>query len=118
MRIAARRADHHLRRTHARPSVIKHAGPTTLKLIEPYLDELRKRPQLREKSPGSFYVKSKGYLHFHEDPAGTFADVKLGFVEFVRYRATTEKEQRALLARIDRSLATLPAPRSTSKQHA
>ena len=97
---------------------MKHAGKATLALLEPFLAELRQRPPLREKSNGSFYVKSKGYLHFHDDPTGIFADVKLDFVEFVRYRATTETEQRALLARIDRSLATLPAPRSTSKQRA
>ncbi len=73
---------------------------------------MRARDALREKSPGSFYVKSKGFLHFHEDPAGTFADVKLDFVEFTRLRATTATEQRALLSKIDRALASLPKPRS------
>ena len=91
---------------------MKHAGHTTLELLEPFLAQLRQRhPQLREKSNGLFYVKSKAYLHFHEDPAGIFADVKLDLVEFERFRATTEKEQRALLARIDRSLSALPPPR-------
>jgi hypothetical protein len=86
---------------------MKHAGAATLELLGPLLREIRKRPQLREKSPGSFYVKSKGYLHFHEDPAGIFADVKLDFAEFTRVRATTEKERKALLAKIDKSLAAL-----------
>jgi hypothetical protein len=86
---------------------VKHAGPATLALMGDLLGEVRKRAQLREKSPGSFYVKSKGYLHFHEDPAGIFADVKLDFVEFTRMRATTAKEQKALLAKIDKSLRTL-----------
>ncbi len=85
---------------------MKHAGKATVALLEPFFAELRRRhPQLREKANGSFYVKSKGYLHFHEDPAGIFADVKLDLVEFTRFRATTAKEQRALLARIERSLA-------------
>ena len=98
---------------------MKHAGRATLELLEPFLAELRRRhPQLREKSKGSFYVKSKGYLHFHEDPAGIFADAKLDLVEFTRYRATTEKEQQALLARIDRSLSKMAPPRTTSKQRA
>ncbi len=98
---------------------MKHAGRATLDLLEPFLAQLRQRhPQLREKSNGSFYIKSKGYLHFHEDPAGIFADVKLDLVEFTRYRATTEQEQRALLARIDRSLSRMAPPRSTSKQRA
>ena len=86
---------------------MKHAGAATLELLGPLLGEIRRRPQLREKSPCSFYVKSKGYLHFHEDPAGIFADVKLDFVEFTRMRATTAKERKALLAKIDKSLAAL-----------
>jgi hypothetical protein len=85
---------------------MKHAA-ATLELLDPLLAEIRKRPPLHEKSPGSFYTKSKAYLHFHEDPAGMFADVKLDFVEFTRMRATTAKEQKALLAKIDKSLATL-----------
>jgi hypothetical protein len=86
---------------------MKHAGVASLELLGPLLSEIRKRSQLREKSPGSFYVKSKGYLHFHEDPAGMFADVKLDFVEFTRMRATTAREQKTLLAKIDKSLAAL-----------
>jgi hypothetical protein len=86
---------------------VKHAGPAALALLEDLLCEVRKRAQLREKSPGSFYVKSRGYLHFHEDPAGMFADVKLDFAEFTRMRVTTAKEQKVLLAKIDKSLRTL-----------
>jgi hypothetical protein len=85
---------------------VKHAGAETLARLGPLLSEVRKRAQLREKSPGSFYLKSKGYLHFHEDPAGIFADVKLDLVEFTRLRATTSQEQRVLLTQIDRSLTT------------
>jgi hypothetical protein len=83
---------------------VKHAGPATLTLLADLLGEVRKLPQLREKSPGSFYFKSKGYLHFHEDPAGIFADVKLDLEEFTRMRATTANEQKALLAKIGKSL--------------
>jgi hypothetical protein len=86
---------------------VKHAGAEALKLINPLLTEIRKRPKLRENTPGNFYVKSKAYLHFHEDPAGMFADVKLDFVEFTRMRATTAKEQKTLLTKIDKSLAAL-----------
>ena len=86
---------------------MKHAGAEALKLINPLLNEIRKRPKLRENTPGNFYVKSKAYLHFHEDPAGMFADVKLDLVEFTRMRATTAKEQKTLLTKIDKSLAAL-----------
>jgi hypothetical protein len=86
---------------------VKHAGAATLTQLDALLTEIRRRPLLREKSPGAFYCKSKGFLHFHEDPAGIFADVKLDFVEFTRMRASTEKEQRVLLKKIDQSLATI-----------
>jgi hypothetical protein len=86
---------------------MKHAGAATLDLLGSLLNEIRRRPQLREKSRGTFYAKSKAYLHFHEDPDGIFADAKLDFVEFTRMRATTAEEQKALLAKIDTSLATL-----------
>jgi hypothetical protein len=88
---------------------MKHADAATLERMGSLLTEIRKRPKLRENSPGNFYVKSKAYLHFHEDPAGIFADVKLDFVEFTRMRATTLKERKALLAKIDKSLAALTA---------
>lgn len=32
-------------------------------------------PGLNEKSRGCFYWKSRGFLHFHEDPKGLFADL-------------------------------------------
>jgi hypothetical protein len=84
---------------------MKHATPATLELIDDLLAQIRKRPQLRERTRGSFYFKSKGYLHFHEDPAGIFADVKLDHVDFTRLRATTAAERRTLLREIDHSLA-------------
>jgi hypothetical protein len=89
---------------------VKHAGPTTLAQLAKLLDALRQRPQLREPRPGTFYLKSKAFLHFHEDPAGIFADVKLDFVEFTRLPATTRGQQRALLQRVDACLGT-PRPR-------
>jgi hypothetical protein len=83
---------------------MKHAGAATLEQLADLLHDLRERPALREKSPGCFYFKSKGFLHFHEDPAGLFADVKLDLVEFTRCPVTTRTQQRALLVRIDRCL--------------
>ena len=50
---------------------------------------------LREKKRGSFYLKSKGYLHFHEDPKGMFADV-----EHDRLQVDDPVGAAALLARI------------------
>lgn len=68
------------------------------------LEQVRQRQGLREKKLGIFYRKSKSFLHFHEDPAGTFADLTVGDT-FDRYPVNTARERKALLAAIDRALA-------------
>ena len=85
---------------------MKHAGSRTLAFISPLLEELRARPVLREKRPGVFYLKSRAFLHFHEDPSGIFADVRLA-EEFVRLPVTASSEQSDLLERIDDCLSTI-----------
>jgi len=80
---------------------LKHAGPATLAALAPLLRRLRQMPSLVERTPGSFYRKSKAYLHFHEDASGTFADVKLDGAEFTRLRVTTLQEQAHLLSLIE-----------------
>ena len=83
---------------------MKHAGQATLASLEPLLQKLRKQTSLVERTPGSFYRKSKAYLHFHQDPSGIYADVKLDFAQFTRIRATTLDEQARLLSLIGESL--------------
>jgi hypothetical protein len=94
---------------------MKHAGRDSLGKIMPLLVELRKRAALREKAAGVFCLKSKAYLHFHDDPAGIFADVKLDLKTYSRIRATTKPEQKALLRRIDKSLASASGGSEQSK---
>lgn len=84
---------------------MKHAGPQTLTLLEPLLSEIRRRPGLVERTPGSFYRRSKAFLHFHEDVQGIFADIKLDGTEFTRLRVTTAEEQSQLLSFIAQSIA-------------
>ena len=55
---------------------MKHAGAAVLDQLEPLLDRIRASGVLREKSRGVFYLKSRAYLHFHEDPAGMFVDIR------------------------------------------
>ena len=52
---------------------MRHAGAEAL---EPLLEQLRAVAGLRERKRGTFYRKSQAFLHFHEDPAGLFADLK------------------------------------------
>ena len=55
---------------------MKHAGAAVLDQLEPLLDRIRAAGVLKEKSRGIFYLKSRAWLHFHEDPAGVFVDVR------------------------------------------
>ena len=83
---------------------MKHAGADTLNALEPLLRQIRKHDLLVEKTPGSFYLSSKAFLHFHEDPTGIFADVKLDRRDYSRHRVSTLKERAELLKKIDLSL--------------
>ncbi len=84
---------------------MKHAGPGSLAALEPLLVRLRSGLPLTERTPGAFCLKSKAYLHFHEDASGLYADVKLDGVEFTRMRVTTAQEQSDLLALVARNLS-------------
>jgi hypothetical protein len=88
---------------------MRHAGVDTLEQLSELLEELRQRTLLKEKSPGIFYLKSKAFLHFHDDPFGIFADVKLDQQNYSRHRVSTRAERTSLLKKVDRSLATLNA---------
>ena len=84
---------------------MKHAGKQALVKLEPLLESLRALPQLRERSPGSFCLGSSAFIHFHEDAAGLFADVKEDLSSFSRYEVSTGKDQRAVLERVKKCLA-------------
>jgi hypothetical protein len=83
---------------------VKHAGTHTLAGLGPLLTQIREHSTLVERTPGSFYRRSKAFLHFHEDSSGVFADIKLDGSQFTRVRATTSQEQASLLELIARSL--------------
>jgi hypothetical protein len=85
---------------------MKHAGPDALARIAPLLAELRARSALRERRPGVFELKSRAFLHFHDDPSGVFADVRLA-EDFVRLPVTSGSEQSDLLDRIDDCLSAV-----------
>ena len=78
---------------------MRHARDSALDALEDVLSALRALEGLTERKRGAFYRKSAGFLHFHEDPAGLFADLKVGG-EWERFRVSTPEEQRVLLARV------------------
>jgi hypothetical protein len=89
---------------------MRHAREAALDHLAPLLERLR-RPELTEKKRGVFYRKSQAFLHFHEDPAGLFADVRIDGA-FQRFRASTQREQHALLRTVKRALAGQEPPAS------
>jgi hypothetical protein len=75
---------------------MKHAGEAALGTIEPILGEIRRLEGVHERKPGIFYRKSDAFVHFHEDPAGIFADVRRGR-EWMRLPVNTAGERRKLV---------------------
>ncbi len=85
---------------------MRHARDDALDSLEPVLAQLRGCPELTERSRGTFYKKSQAFVHFHEDPAGLFADVRLvPGGEFTRMRVTTKAEQRSFMTAVRSALA-------------
>ena len=80
------------------------ARPAALDELEPFLQSIRSVPGLVERKRGVFYRRSRAFLHFHEDPSGMHADVRLGET-FEPVRVQTNEERNALLQRI-RSVQT------------
>ncbi len=76
---------------------MKHAGQVAISRLEDVLAELRGIDALKEKRPGVFYRRSKAFLHFHEDPAGLFADVRLSAEDFTRMAVNTAAERKRLV---------------------
>ena len=79
---------------------MKHAGPGALDALEPLLERLRALGVLREKSRGVFYLKSRAFLHFHEDPSGLYADIRTpDGRDFDRLKMDCPEAEAALIAR-------------------
>jgi hypothetical protein len=86
---------------------MKHAGPVALDVLDDLLAAIRVRGELKEPRRGVFYRRGKAWLHFHEDPAGLFADLRDG-ADWTRVRVSKADERKKLLALIDRSLRLKP----------
>jgi hypothetical protein len=80
---------------------VKHAGTAAFAALSDLLQSLRTRTALVERRPGIFYVCGKAFLHFHEDHAGLFADLRLGG-DWQRFPVNSLDERVELVAVIDR----------------
>ena len=77
------------------------AATGAIEALDDLLVNLRARTGLVEKRPGIFYVKGRAFLHFHEDPAGLFADLRQGG-DWQRFPVNSSDERAELLEIIDR----------------
>ena len=95
---------------HDTPTVaaVRHATPAGLERISDLLERLRGVNGLVERAPGVFYRRSRAFLHFHEDPAGMFADVRLAGDDFVRFGVTSRSEQASFLRRVREAVGEDP----------
>jgi len=75
---------------------MRHARAEALDELEGLIVSLRALGVLKEKTRGVFYKGGQAYLHFHEDEAGLFADIRAG-KDFDRHRVSTAKERAAFL---------------------
>jgi hypothetical protein len=90
---------------------MRHARDEDLDRIEPLLVRLRQLGTLRERKRGCFYFKSKGFVHFHEDPQGMFADLRQrDSKDDRRFKVDTPAEQDAMIAQAKIVLAALGDP--------
>lgn len=80
-----------------------HATDAALDRLEPLLQKIRCFDSLQEKSRGVFYRKSQAFLHFHEDPSGLFADIRITD-DWTRMPVNMASEQVSLLEEISKAL--------------
>src|SRR6266566_4488964 len=77
--------------------VMSHATDKALDEIDDLLMAARSYAELKEKKRGIFYHKSSAFLHFHEDAAGLFADLRMGD-DFQRFALNRSADRKTFLA--------------------
>lgn len=82
---------------------MRHARTEALDQLEDVLLSLRTVAPLRERGRGIFYWRAKSFAHFHEDPAGLFADLRQG-ERFERYPVNTAAERQLFLAAVQQAI--------------
>jgi hypothetical protein len=86
---------------------VKHATKRALDELGDLLGALRRIDLLQERRRGVFYYRSRAFLHFHEDPAGPFADLRTGGT-WQRQAVHSQTQRRALVRRVERFVVQRP----------
>ena len=81
---------------------MRHARDEDLDLLEDLLAALCQLTGLTEKKRGTFYRRSRAFLHFHPDPSGLFADIRSAEGADFERLDVTEAAGRAKLLRLAR----------------
>ncbi len=98
---------------------MRHARDEDLDRIDDLLLRLRELGGLKERKRGCFYFKSKGFVHFHEDPKGMFADLRqVDTRDDRRMKVDTPAEQDALVKQAKTVLAALSSSSAGAKRSA
>lgn len=84
---------------------MKHACPHSIAQLAPLLERLRALGRLTERRPGTFYLRSRAFLHFHEDLQGLFADLKTDGKVFERFPVNSAAERETLLLKTENAMA-------------
>lgn len=80
-----------------------HADAAALDALEELLAAIRERDGVRDRRRGYFYRKGRALVHFHQDPAGLYADLHEGS-EWHRLRVSEPEERRRFLAALDAAI--------------
>jgi hypothetical protein len=67
------------------------------------LDAVRRRPRLIERNTAVFYVGGRAFLHFHLEPPGMIAHLRM-IGGWQRLPVNTTVERRRFLAALDRTI--------------
>jgi len=78
-------------------TLMKHAGDQAVDALAPLLVRIRQIDGMQERKHGIFYWRASAFLHFHEDPAGFFGDMKVAG-DFRRFPLNTSAERAAFVA--------------------
>jgi hypothetical protein len=79
---------------------------STIETLATLLNVLRGYSVLQEVRPTAFHLGGRDFIHFHEEPDGLFADVRLSKGR-LRMPVSTSSEQAQMLDRIDQILSSL-----------
>jgi hypothetical protein len=88
---------------------MKHATQEALSQITRTLERVRSFHELKERKLGIFYLRGVSFLHFHEDPLGLFADLKVGEA-WRRIDVTKAEGQDNLIREVSNELSRLAKP--------